>query len=220
MSFKYGFLGCVTVLASAFTTTVASAAPPEIAVTQGAVASSINDVTYAPVTKGPTSFQSSGACPRWSGVVSSTNLGDSPIASNITASKLDAGDTVTFAMAIQNNSADGNAFDVALQAAIPNGFELPGTGSQGANLCATYGNGSSAGFTTQGAGFFGPSSNDSIELTDSASGSIGFSNPTTGGDVVIITFDLVVSDHFIPGSAKTLTSEVLSYSDSEGGSAY
>lgn len=195
---------------------VASAAPPDVQITQGVVASS-PAATFAPATVGPVSFAVSGACPRWSGTINTTNLAAQPINSNVSASQFDAGDIVTFAVVLRNTSVDGNAFDVALQNTIPDGFEVLGSGSQGANLCVTRGNNTSLAFTTNGAGFFGPTEDDNIELNDTVSGSLAPTHPTNGTDIVVITFDLRVAASHVPSSTQASTAQLLFYSASEGG---
>lgn len=195
---------------------VASAAPPEVEITQGVVAAS-QAATYAPATVGPVIFSASGSCPRWSGTINTTNLGSQPIDSNVTASQFDAGDVVTFAIVLRNASIDGDAFDVTLHNNIPNGFELPGTGAEDANLCVTRGDNTSVSFTSNGTGFFGSTENDTIELDDGVNGSLAPTHPTNGQDIVVITFDLVVAAAHIPNSTQTSTAQLLFYSDSEGG---
>lgn len=196
---------------------IAYAAPPSIAITQGVVNASVA-ATYAPTTRGPVSFAASGSCPRWSGTINDTNLASQPINSNITASDLDAGDTVTFAMVLRNTSVDGEAFDIMAQNVLPSGFELPGSGAEGANLCVHDGAGNPISYTSSGAGFFGATTGDHIELTDSGSGALAPDHPTNGENIAVITFDLRVAAHYVPNSTKSTTSEVLAYADAEGGS--
>ena len=195
---------------------VARAALPDITLRHGAVASS-STVTYAPATPAPVTFNSSGACPRWTGTINNTNMAATPITSGITASKLEAGSIVTFAVTLQNNSATNEAFDIMLNHDIPSGFELPGAGAQGANLCVHNGAGTSLAYTANGSGFFGNDVSDNIELTDSASGALSTASPSSGANIAVITFDLRVAANYTPGSTKTTTAELLGYSDADNG---
>ena len=195
----------------------ARAAPPNIILTEGAVAVSSGSATYVPGPPAPVSFSSSGACPRWSGTINDTNLATTPINSNISASDLDAGDLVTFAVTLQNTS-DTAAYDVILKGSVlPAGFELPGTGAQGANLCVTDGAGTALPFTAGGTGFFGTTANDNIQLTDGASGAVTAASPTSGQNIVVVTFDLRVTANANPASSKSVESELINYASSEGG---
>lgn len=194
---------------------LAHAAIPDVAMTHGAVAASAN-ATYSPSDVGPVAFSNSGACPRFSGAITDTTLANKPIQSSITSSKLEAGTTVTFAIALQNKSTTDDAYDVMVNYDIPAGLELPGTGAQGANLCAYNGAGVALPFAANGTGFFGSTDTDNIELTDGAGGALPAANPS-GSNIAIITFDLKVSDNYTPGSTKTSTAELLGYSDTDNG---
>jgi large repetitive protein len=209
---------CFIIIAAALIFALrAHAAPPDIVFREGAVAVSSSSATYTPNPPSPVTFSPNGACPRWSGTINDNNLTPSPINSSISASDLDAGDIVTFAITLQNTS-DSAAFDVILKSSpIPAGLELPGAGAEGANVCVRNGAGSALPYTTNGSGFFGATADDHIELTDSGSGALSAAHPTNGQNIAVITFDLRVTNDFNPGSTKTVESELINYSDQEGG---
>lgn len=195
---------------------IAHAALPDIVVTQGAVAAS-SAATYQPATVGPVAFSDSGACPRWTGAINDTNLAATPVSSAITASKLEAGSIVTFAIILQNTTATDPAYDILLNHDIPTGLELPGTGAEGANLCVHDGLGAALPYSTNGAGFFSNNSSDNIELTDGPGGALTAAGPVAGTNIAVITFDLKVSTDYVPGSTKNPTVELLGYSDTDNG---
>jgi len=166
--------------------------------------------------------------------VSSTDLQNNPIDSDLNSVELEAGDIVTFAIAVENtgNSRKG-VFDLTLKDDLPSGFVIP---SGGINLNVTDGKGATINYTglgdpsSVGDDFFG----NGIELIDPGStpaigagtgddtdaGAIDAYDPDDGSNIAIATFDLEVSDSapYQPSLSNTATLD--SYASTEGGSKF
>lgn len=173
-------------------------------------------VPAAVLPAGVTASAPGSACPRLTGAVSSANLGTS-IDSNATT--LDGGDLVTFAVVVENvGSGLTGAFDVRLRDTIPNGFSIP---TAGLNLCITDGNGTPLAYTERGAGLFGTTSDDGIELVDSGGyGSLLASDAPAGENIAVLTYDLQLeptSTALTPAAVITNTATLFNYAGSEGG---
>ena len=86
---------------------------------------------------GPFTFLPPVGAPRWSGTIRSTTLaGGTPIDSDVRG--VDAGDTVTFAIMIENTGTSlKGAFDIVIRDHLPAQYQIPATGS---NLQVYYGN--------------------------------------------------------------------------------
>lgn len=189
-------------------------AEPQLNVSKGVVAFTPNpnsDVTLG--STGPVSFTAPGSAgARFAGTINSTNLDSSPIDANITG--IDAGDTLTFAIAVENTGrAPNGAFDVVIQDTLPAGYTLAGgTG----NVFVTDGAGNPVGFS--GNLFAG-----GITLTDPppvgglAEGALASFDATAGDNIVIVTYDVVVDPTVTPGETVVNTAGVTSFAALEGG---
>ncbi len=183
-------------------------------VVKGVVATS--DPTNAalnPVTPGPVTFNAPGtAGSRWAGTINSTNLGTTPINSNV--SGLQKGDLVTFALVLQNtgSSPDG-AFDVKVKDDLPAGFVVP---AGGLNLRVGDGTGSALAYTDLGGGLLG----SGIQLDDGATGAIKTASPTTGQNIAVVTYDLQVAGTVGASQTITNTGTLFGYAATEGGPTF
>ena len=175
-------------------------------------------------------------------IVSSSDLDTAPIDSNLTGG-LEAGDVVTFAIAVENTGGSRKgAFDVRIQDILPDGFTIP---AGGLNLNVTDGTGATLTYTglgdPQGVGddLFG----NGIELIDpgaTAANGTGLAAETDAGaidgyildsndnqtnpgrNVAIISYDLQVTTPSPYVDPETLenTARVVSYSNLEGGESF
>lgn len=156
----------------------------------------------------------------------------------------DAGDVVTFGITVQNRgSADYGAFDVRISDSLPAGFEVPTT-LAGLNLRVTDGNGttidydvldnmdnvigSSVGGTLTPAATFTESDvvnaffAGSIELVDpdDNTGALAEYDGTSGENLVLVAYDLVIEDAAGLGSELVNTATVENFSYRNGGPNY
>ena len=209
---------------------------PELNITKGVIAAANPKAEFAPQLPGPVSFTPAGSTGvRWADspadggtvVINSTNLGLSPINSNLQG--VDAGDLVTFAIVVENTgSSHYGAFDIRVKDTLPSGFANP---SGDLNLNITDGRGNS--FLPGDVVFLGPSFNEmdlfgqGIELLDPGttlsqpggtdSGALDEFDPLDGENIVIITYDLRVSPLVELGDTALNTATLVNYAAGEGG---
>lgn len=145
-------------------------------------------------------------------IITSSNLNSLNLDNDL--SGVDDGDIVRYAIVIENTGSSPNgAFDLTIRDIIPSGMEIP---SGGLNLRVVDGTGATVGIDTaspETALFAG-----GITLTDNgATGAIGGANGTPGENIIIITYDLVISD--ASEAAATLTSQATlsNFANTEGG---
>ena len=186
---------------------------PDVRVTKGVVTSSNTADVYAPVTVGPVSFSAPGSAGyRGSATITSNGLAATPINSNV--SSLDAGDVVTFAIVLENiGSGPEGAFDVTVRDTLPAGFSVPGTGL---NLSITDGTGAALAFTDLGGGLFGA---NGLRLNDPAAsqGALATYGATSGTNVAVITYDLVLDAAVAVNQTLTNTATLANFAGTEGG---
>lgn len=185
---------------------------PELNITKGVIADSGTGTLTA--TAGPVSFSAPGtAGNRFAGTINSNNVRTVPVDANLAGA--DAGDRVSFAIVVENTGRSlKGAFDVLVHDTMPAGFE-PATG--GLNLRVTDGAGNLIPFTLEGGGLFDPAGG--IRLGDAVnSGSIGAYSPTSGDNIVIITYDLeLVADVPVFGADLVNTATIEHFAAMEGG---
>ena len=183
------------------------------AIAKGVVATNGATAVLSPVTAGPVTFNAPGtAGARWTGTVQSTNLGSTPINSNVTG--LQKGDLVTFALVLQNTGSSPNgAFDVKIRDDLPAGFVVP---AGGLNVRVADGANAALGFTDLGGGLLG----SGIELTDGATGAIKASHATSGQNVAVVTYDLEVATTVAAGQTITNTGTLFGYSGTDSGPTF
>ncbi|MFL1460790.1 SdrD B-like domain-containing protein [Roseococcus sp. DSY-14] len=186
---------------------------PVLRVTKGIVATDNPDgVLVGSV--GPVAFTAVGSAgPRFAGTIDSLDIAASPINANLR--NVDAGDTVTFAIVVENQGSGWKgAFDTVIRDALPPGFAMP---AGGWNLSVTDGTGAALAFNDLGGGLFG----NGIELTDGVQdGAIGAYSQSSGHNIAIITFDARLVDTLAVPQALTNTGLVASYAAQEGGSDF
>lgn len=191
---------------------------PYLQVSKGVVASDNTNELYTPTTTGPTAFSAPGSSgPRWSGDITSFDLASAPIDSNL--SNVDAGDTVTFAVVIENlGSSPSGAFDIIIKDSLPVGFAIPSTPT-GLNLSITRGDQTSIGFTalgpaTDGTDLFG----NGLELIDPSvnEGACQVYDPNSGANLIVITYDLALEPGVEPEAVLTNLAQVTQYANEDG----
>ena len=193
---------------------------PVLRTTKGIIWTSNAADVYAPVTTGPVTFLDPVNAPRWSGTINSTNLAAAPINSNV--SGVDAGDIVSFAIAIENTGSSlKGAFDILLRDDLPAPYQIPGSGL---NLQIYYGNGGGPiAYLGQGGGPDGlPGTPDDlfgvgIQLVDPVGqGVCQAHDPNSGNNIILITYDLQLGNTTGPGTVIN-TASLVHYAGDEGG---
>lgn len=205
-----------------FTTAIAQFdyGEPVLNISKGVVASSSTDPETAltgSVGLSGVTVPDTGS-PRFSGTVASGTKDGSPIDVDANIENIDAGDIVTFAIVIENEGrAPNGAFNVTVTDTLPAGFEIPGSGL---NLSITDGAGTAIGFTRPDgtAATADDLFTTGLMLVDDAplQGAISQFNETSGENVVVITYDLLVSDDVTPNETLTNTAGIATYNAFEG----
>jgi fimbrial isopeptide formation D2 family protein len=143
-----------------------------------------------------------------------------PISSNV--SGVDAGDIVSFAIAIENTGSSlKGAFDILLRDDLPAPYQIPGSGL---NLQIYYGNGGGPiAYLGQGGGPDGlPGTPDDlfgvgIQLVDPVGqGVCQAHDPNSGNNIILITYDLQLGNTTGPGTVIN-TASLVHYAGDEGG---
>ncbi len=211
---------------------------PVLSSTKGVVWTSNPDNVFTPAGRGPAgiTFLAPGSAPRWSGTIRSGppgGLRGNPINSNVR--DVDAGDTVTFAITIENTGTSlKGAFDLQIRDLLQTQYQIPGTGL---NLQVYYGNGTGpiayTGIAAPGdcTGSWpgdpcGPDGTADtaddlfgwgIELIDPVgSGVCQAHDPNLGNNVILITYDLEIRTGVAPGNIIN-TETLIRYAGEEGG---
>ena len=194
---------------------------PNVRVVKGVVASTNAADVYLPTTVGPVSFSAPGSAGyRGSAAIASNGLTDAPIDSNVSA--LDAGDTVTFAIVLENiGSGPEGAFDVTFRDTLPAGFVAP-PNLAALNLSVTNGNGVALPFTDLGGGAFGSGGGifgSGVRLNDpnASQGAHTTYDTASGTNIAIITYDLVLASTVAANQALVNTATLSNYAGDEGG---
>ncbi|WP_143735525.1 isopeptide-forming domain-containing fimbrial protein, partial [Microbulbifer mangrovi] len=195
---------------------------PEVNLTKGVISTADGDGVFDPAPPGPVTFDpagtaDSGSAP-WTGDITSDNLDSAPIDSNL--SDIDAGDTVRFAIVLENTGGS-DAFDLVISDTLPDGFEIP---PGGLNLQIYTGDGTQIDFTVNEEDLFGagitlvdPSSDEGV-LNEGRDPDTG---PTTdGSNVIVITYDLVASDDVQAGEIIENTAQLEGYGGVDEGNDY
>ena len=191
---------------------------PVVQMTKGIVGKSNATAEFTEAT-GPAgvSFFAPGiAGSSFTGTINSDGIKATPINSDL--EKTDAGDLVKFAIVVENiGSAPNGAFDVLIRDSLPSGFEIPTTGAL-LNLKVQDGAGNNLAYTIEGTGLFDPSGG--IRLNDGATGALSAYHDTSGTNIAVITYDLLLADSVAPSSEVKNGAEVVEYSAQEGGNDY
>ncbi len=194
---------------------------PSLRLTKGVVTSDNPADVYAPTTVGPVVFSAPGSAGyRGAGPITSNGLAVSSVNSNVSA--LDAADTVTFAVVVENiGSGPEGAFDVTFRDTLPAGFVVPAN-LAALNLSVTNGNGVALPFTDLGGGPFaagGGLFGAGLRLNDPAlsQGALAAFAATGGANVAVVTYDLVLAATVAPSQALTNTATLSNFAGAEGG---
>ena len=147
---------------------------------------------------GSSGFRSEGGT-----VISSDWLAGHNIDTNLIG--IDAGDLVTFAIVVQNTGHSG-AFDIRITDDMPTGFTTP---SGGLNLSVTDGAGNALAYS--GDLFTG------LEITDDADGALAPTDPASGADILVITYDLAATTGVSSFQNLDNTARITNYAGTEGG---
>jgi large repetitive protein len=184
---------------------------PKLKVYKGVVATDDPDGVYSPGAVGPVTFNAPGSSGlRFAGVINSINLAATPVDSDL--SGVDAGARVTFAVLIENTGTGKNgAFDITLDDLIPQQLSAaPG----GLNLQVTDGAGNALTYTLD----LNTGIGARLTLNDlPGAGALSPFDPTSGRNIVVITFDTIVAQQVEPRSLLTNKAIVSHYAAFEGG---
>ncbi len=187
---------------------------PVLRVTKGVVATDNPDGVFTG-SVGPVAFTAVGSAgPRFAGTIGSLDIAAAPINANLR--NVDAGDTVTFAIVVENvGSGWKGAFDTVIKDQLPAGFAMP---AGGWNLSVTDGTGAALSFTDLGGGIFG----NGIQLDDQSAsdGGIDAYSQSSGKNIAIITFDAKLIDALAVPRALTNEGMVTHYAATEGGTDF
>jgi fimbrial isopeptide formation D2 family protein/uncharacterized repeat protein (TIGR01451 family) len=196
---------------------------PELSITKGVLATAAPNGGSFIGSRGPNgvSFNAPGSATAFTGTITSNGLDTNPI--NANSLGLDASDRVTFGILVQNTGAsDYGAFDVRVTDSLPAGFALPGT-LAALNLRVTDGAGNPLAYNIVGGGttpadFFA----NGIELVDPSAnqGALTEYDPTSGTNLVLIAYDLVLTTTVEAASVQTNTATIAGYSYNNGGVNY
>ncbi|MFO0818029.1 MAG: SdrD B-like domain-containing protein [Pirellulales bacterium] len=196
---------------------------PNLNITKGAVATDSGKAVFTSATVGPVAFSAPGTIgSRWAGTVNSQMLATTPIDSNV--SGVDAGDIVTFAIVVENvGNGRRGAYDVQIRDALPAGFVAPPSGF---NIRVSDGTGAAHTYTAVDPLDTEPLFGDGINIDDPGptgptvdgtnAGSIDAYNDVSGRNILIITYDAMLSD-IPPASTHTNTATLFNYAADDGG---
>ena len=118
-----------------------------------------------------------------------------------TLTNVDAGDTVTMAIVVENTGRSG-AFDVTISDVLPTGY------SSATNIQITDGNGTALSYT--GDLFAG-----GITLDDDGDGALDAYDATAGTNILVITYDLTLQDTVAPIQTLTNTAAITNFAGAE-----
>ncbi|MEI6160173.1 MAG: hypothetical protein WCP77_10090, partial [Roseococcus sp.] len=185
---------------------------PVLKVYKGVVATSDPGAVFSPGTVGPVPFSAPGSAGvRFTGVINSTNLAATQVDSDL--SGVDAGDKVTFAVIVENTGTGKNgAFDIVFEDFLPVRLTIP---VGGLNLQVTDGAGTALAYTlnttSSGLGL-------NFTLSDApGAGALTAYDATSGRNIMVVTFDAILSDRVEARSQLTNTAVVPSFAAFEGG---
>ncbi len=182
---------------------------PELSITKGAVNSDNSADIYSPIPSFPFGISAPGTSGvRFSGTVSSATIASTPVHSDV--SSLDAGDTVTFAIVVEN-SGKGDAYETRIKDSLPTGFVVPGGGI---NLFVSDGTGVSVSYTNVGGGT--GLLDQGIELTPVIHNGLAAS----GTNIVVLTYDLQIASSVESENTYTNTAQVTQFAAKPAGVNY
>ncbi|MFC7477028.1 SdrD B-like domain-containing protein [Dankookia sp. GCM10030260] len=196
---------------------------PVLKLTKGVIgsdnpASGFVNATTLDGSLGPLAFTAPGSAgPRFAGTLGSDLLSTTPVDADLHNG--DAGDTVSFAIVVENTGQGWRgAFDTLIRDILPTGYVATGLGAAGINLQVTDGSGRALAWQAVGAGLFDAAGG--IELVDPASGNgaLGSYDPTSGANIAVITYDLKLADTLALAAVPLRnTAAIAHYAAEEGG---
>ncbi len=192
---------------------------PGISLRKGIVASNNASAIFVPNPPGPIAFNPPGSVPSWSGVIVSGDQNPTTDLINSNIFDVVGGNYVTFAVVLENlGSSSLGSFDVSVKDTLPANLKIP---LNGINLQIRRGDGADVTFTPIGATATEPSGlfDDGIILDDESTsqGVAHVYDPSSGTNVIVITYDLIVAPDIEPGTEITNTATLLSYAGMDGG---
>ncbi|MDF1825945.1 MAG: isopeptide-forming domain-containing fimbrial protein [Verrucomicrobiales bacterium] len=222
-----------TTESNSFSTTVASneigqivLGVPDLTISKGVLAVDSTSGGTFTASPGPTgmpynvTFNAPGSADAFNGTITSDGLDDQPIDADV--QNLDAGDVVTFGIVVENRgSADYGAFDVQISDTVPTGFAVPGS-LAALNLRVTDGNGDDIDYVISGGGTVADFFAGGIELVDPGvnTGALSEYSETSGTNLVLIAYDLVVDESAVSNETLVNTATVENFSYEDGGPNY
>lgn len=188
-----------------------NATQPLLVMRKGAVATDNINAVFVPPNASPVPFNppGTGGLP-WTGTISSDALDNIDINSDLEG--LNPGDTVTFAIVIENLG-NGAAFDVVINDVLPPGFTIP---PGGLNLNITNGAGTPVGFVGNPGDLF----NGGLELVDPGTGVCQQFNPNSGTNIIVLTYELTIDGTVAIPSALQNTANVTQFAAQDGFGAF
>nr|WP_239482186.1 VCBS domain-containing protein [Pseudomonas insulae] len=197
------------ILSSDDITLIASVAEPVLNISHGVVSTSHGTVTG---TIGSWNAPGSGGVP-FTGSVTDTTAVDGSVTG------IDGGDTLRLATAIEN-SGGGGAFDVSTRITLPGGLAFVGGNLGSANLLVYRGDGT---LLTAGTHYTVDNATNTITFIDGPgtggllAGRPGTAADLSGANLVVITYDVLVSATIDASATLQSNAELLSYASVEGG---
>ena len=189
---------------------------PDLSLTKGAVATDANGAVdnsfgFDPTETGPSKISFDLNTPGFTvtSPLTSDDLAANPISSDL--SGYDAGDTVKFAIVV-DNTGHQDAFDVLIHDQLPSNFAI---GPGGLALDIRYGDG------TQITDYSGDLFGAGILIGDGAgTGSIAADGANDGHNTIIVTYNLVATADVAPGTTVNNSAELVSYAAIDGGNDF
>jgi uncharacterized repeat protein (TIGR01451 family) len=168
---------------------------------------------------GPVTFDSVGSGGTFTGTLNSDGLETTPVNANI--DNLEAGDRIRYAIVIENyGSSYRGAHDVTVNDQLPPGFTFVGGSMRvvdgtGADHTFTDVNGVNPGLFGDGIIIDDPGPTPNSSGADA--GSIDGDDPTNGRNILVILYDVEVSDATTINETHTNNAEIAHYASKEGG---
>ena len=199
-----------TLLSSASIAVIASIAEPVLSIRHGVVSSSNGAITGS---SGTWTAPGSGGQP-FTGSVTDIS------AVNGDVTNIDGGDTLRLATAIEN-SGGGAAYDVSTNITLPAGLSFVGGSLASANVLVYRGDGTPLQLNVDYS-----ISGNTINFIDGAGvgallpGRSGTGNDTSGANLVVITYDVTVSDSIAASRTLQSSASLSHYASTEGGANF
>ena len=193
---------------------------PGINLSKGVVAGISDTAIYMPNPPSPVPFNPPGSAQPWNGTIPSGDQdpGTPLIDSDVWGIR--GGDIFTFAVVLENlGDSTLGAFDISVKDTFPANMQVP---AGGLNLQVRRGDGVALTHTPVGAALIDPSGffDDGILIDDSVDGLTGAAevyDPSSGRNIIVITYDLQVVESIPNGTEIINTATLMSYAGTNGG---